>query len=445
MSQSNITQEVKDFIKEIKGYQFAIRVDSQGRELLQVPNDNPTIPPDFLPIESTISVMLSRKGIDTEHVNYVKASLPKITGKTYNPVKGKLTTANKFLGTVHENTYVPPQFDVQEVTEIQPFLDYMARMFPDTQERHVITQWLAHMFQRPSERPSWHIMVTSTQGTGKSYLFENIIQPLLGYKQTSVVTDTYAPFFDQHSLHLSETQFCLLDDCDTGNTRSIYNKMKAKLTQETAYIRPLYENGYTVPVFTRIWLNSNDTTPFPIPKADRRWFAPKYIEQVEGVSTAEFLKEVDNFLDNRNGLTQIFSYLMTYSLDGFNAKQIHQTETLKEIINMGKSIAAEDAEEFVKSNPVFKFGTLKEHIRTNVEEHRHKAFREHITQNLCRSTNANLDGKGKTRWWILTSMTNDDAKEYLQANPENGELPLLPPEPIPVPVIEDLEQEEAPF
>jgi hypothetical protein len=409
MSQSNIKQEVKDLITTLKEKGYAQKLNTKGEYDLLSPNDNPMKAPAKLPLYSTIG-MVCRKHLNSdEYTDYVVASLPRVVGEDYHPLSGRYVKADSFLGTVSYNKYVPPQFKIQEVTEIQPFLDYMERMFPDSAERHVITQWLAHMLQYPAQRPSWGILVTSAQGTGKGYLFEKIIQPIIGQSQCSVVEQSYKKLFDKHSMALVGTQFCLVDDCSPDGMRKIYDKMKPLWTQETASVELKFENQTTIQVFTRMWINSNDVIPFPVPKEDRRLFAPSYINLPEdGVSTRVFLEDIDSYLEC-GGLQQIYSYLMSYSLEGFSHKEVpYRTDTLEEIINMGRSPIARDAEAFVLSKEVFSHSDVLEHVKDESEKPFLAALKD-----FTNSHRFTFKGK-KESWWYAKSLSRDEARQKIQ-------------------------------
>ncbi|MGO2282668.1 MAG: primase-helicase family protein [Vibrio casei] len=282
----------------------------------------------------------------------------------------------------------------------------MARMFPIGEERKVILQWLAHMFQRPAERPSWHIMVTSDHGTGKGYLYKEILMPLIGSNQVSLCESTYSNFLDKNSIHLFNTQLCILDDCESTTSRNVYGRMKSKLSEEYASVEPKYENRTTVPVFTRIWLNSNKARPFPIESQDRRWFAPSYIELPEDqASTAEYLEGMDAYLAD-DGLTQIYSYLMTLSLDGFNPKATYQTDTLKSIISLSSSFEEEEVKEWCEENKVFKLESLQSRFSDKPD------LAKTLALNYCQTKSIDIDGSGRSNWWIPKGWKPKQAKEY---------------------------------
>jgi hypothetical protein len=61
------------------------------------------------------------------------------------------------------NTWRPyePQTAAAAGVDLSLWVEYLERLFPDADERHTVVQWLAHMFQRPEEKPSWHLMLTS--------------------------------------------------------------------------------------------------------------------------------------------------------------------------------------------------------------------------------------------------------------------------------------------
>jgi hypothetical protein len=397
--------EIKGFIKTLKEQNICQWIDQRGNYLF-IPATNPRN-------QAAKTTTFLLKSLFHEHCpsldwkdwdNYVLASLPKVVGYSYDPLAGEYIYQNDFAKTKLINKYRPPQQKIQLYSDVTPFTDYMARMFPASDERHTVMQWLAHMFQLPHQRPSFHIMVTSDQGTGKGYLFKEILEPLL-QGLTSTCEQSYAPFFDKHSHHLNCTQLCILDDCvDTG--RNTYSRMKNSLSEEWTTYEQKFLDPMPIKIYTRIWLNSNQVRPLRVDEQDRRWFAPKYIEKSEGVHTSVYLEKMDYYLANKNGLNQIYNYFLTYSLDGFNHKMIDQTDTLKDIIGLSVSTIEKKVSDWIVNKVAFKNDDLVSYFSDEPDLARSYASA------MCRRTNANLDGTGKSRWWVLKGKTNKEVKEF---------------------------------
>ncbi len=102
-------------------------------------------------------------------VDYVAACLPHVVGTKFMPGAGMLftdpVTRMSFANTYR--TYEP----THQHAQVSPlFTQFFEGMFQDTRERQIVLQYLAHIIQRPSERPSWHIMIPSDTGVGKGFL-----------------------------------------------------------------------------------------------------------------------------------------------------------------------------------------------------------------------------------------------------------------------------------
>jgi hypothetical protein len=162
--------------------------------------------------------------------SYIIYTLPHVVGTKFVPVDCEFFTEPQ-TECLYVNTYrkYAPTTDSAEVSPL--FVEYLARLVPDPAERHIFTQWLSHIFQRPGERPSWHIMLTSDVGTGKGFLVESILNPLLHH--TSVVS-SFSKVMGQFSTMLEDNLLVLLDDPAQGSDDT-QTKLKSLLSEERAY------------------------------------------------------------------------------------------------------------------------------------------------------------------------------------------------------------------
>ena len=78
------------------------------------------------------------------------------------------------------NTHVPTKI-VPIKGDIAPFLDYLEGLLPVEEERHEVMRWVATLIARPDIRMEFALlMISETQGVGKTTLAEKILTPLLG-------------------------------------------------------------------------------------------------------------------------------------------------------------------------------------------------------------------------------------------------------------------------
>lgn len=280
---------------------------------------------------------------------YMMRTLVHVAGLVFNPVDLSYITEQE-TGCTFVNTYkkYKPTTECKEVSEL--FGEYFKRLAPVPEERHIFLCWLSHIFQHPEQRPSWHIMMTSDTGTGKGYLVEKILHPLLKHTQ---VLSTYARLTGQFSTVLEENLLVLLDDCK-ARSESQQTQLKSFLTEERAYVERKRLQGGMVQTYTRFILASNEHKPLNIEDNERRWYALTRLEhKVDRSETAAFIKKLDGWLSLPGSLDAVYNFFMSYQLKGFDHKDVPESVTLLEMVKLSKGIHAEVLEAFVVDHPVF--------------------------------------------------------------------------------------------
>jgi len=288
--------------------------------------------------------------------SYITRTLNHVVGSQFVPNGGDYwndcitdyTYANTYRG------YKP----TTNCTEVSPlFTQFFERLIHVEAERKLFLQWLAHMFQFPQERPSWHIMLTSSQGTGKGWLLEKIIHPLLHHTQ---VISSYAKLTGQFSTTLEDTLFVLLDDCK-ARSETTQTMLKSSLSEERAYVERKNAQGGMVKTYTRFMLASNEEVPLDFDEDERRWVPlTRAFHSVSKVETQAHIKKTDDWLALPGSLDAVYRFFMSYNLAGFNPKSAPQTTTLLEMVRKGKGLQNEIFNGFIKDKPVFTFADLVE-------------------------------------------------------------------------------------
>lgn len=289
-------------------------------------------------------------------IAYVFKALPVVLGIKFKPKDGNIITVGNRQYLNNWQPFKPNSYDIKPLPAIAACLIH--RMFPDATERHIMIQYIAHAIQCPEERPSYGIMLLSEPGTGKGYTFEKVITPL--FTNQTTIARSYGRLTGQFSTLLFDNMFVLLDDpkCRSDATAT---ELKSILSEERAYIERKHQDGKTHHIYTRIILASNEDRPLPLDDGDRRWFAPaKLIHKVSKAETQRIISRFDRWLKKPGSLESIYDYLLHYSLDGFNAKQIDQTTTLKSVIGLSANSADYFFPQFIADNPIFTQNELLE-------------------------------------------------------------------------------------
>ncbi|WP_141107019.1 primase-helicase family protein [Herbaspirillum aquaticum] len=286
--------------------------------------------------------------------DYIKCSLELVSGEVFVPNAGRYITSH---GSTWVNIHNPFQTSSGSC-EVSPlFLELFERLFPVEEERHVCVQWMADIVQNPEHRPSWHLMLSSAPGTGKGFLFHNILTPIL--QHTHLVKD-YDGLMGKHSVALAHNLLILLDDAKTSSD-SMETKLKSALSEPRVAIEPKHEMPRMVDTYARVILASNELRPLRLDKDERRWYVPQRIEhRVSLEETANFISQIAAWLEEPESLGKVYNYFKTYSLEGFNRKYVNQTETLKEMIGMSESPIEGFLSAYLDDEPVFTYNGIQD-------------------------------------------------------------------------------------
>ncbi|EOG9060646.1 primase-helicase family protein [Vibrio fluvialis] len=404
---SGIPQEVKELIDTLKSEGICRVTDSHKNYLFWSPYSQTKQPSCF--IENAIKSYCPELNHD-DHLGYVINSLPLITGTYFRPVEEKFIQLGLFETRL--NTFKPYQVKIDD-SDCPLFIELLIRLIPDSKERHYFTQWLAHLIQKPEERPSIAVMLTSEEGTGKGVLFHHIISPLVNHQ--SRLCASYDEFLGKHATALSETLFVMLDDVKSSSDATI-TKMKSKISEKTVTIEKKYEQPFKQECFARVLLASNERRPLKLDRNDtRRWFVPQYIEHQESKEdTQNFITNLLNWLDDpkAGGLDTIYNYLYRYDLTGFNPFNVEPTETLQSMVEMSVSYLESQVVEHIDNTPVFK---LKEFLQ-QFDDSQKDIVKSLMTKH-CKETKNLKDPTTdkRARYWQKSSLSGKEAQDYLNA------------------------------
>jgi hypothetical protein len=283
-------------------------------------------------------------------VAYIVACLPLIKGTKFIPGDRCRHWEDPNTGTLYGNAwrgYVPQG----ESAEISPLLlELFERLAPVPSERRVLIQWLAHIVQHPWERPSWHIMIPSEPGTGKGFLLEQVLHPLLHH---TMVISSFSQLTAQFSPVLESSLLVLLDDCKSKSD-STQTRLKSIMSEERQYVEGKHKTGGMVNSYTRFILASNETRPLILEPGERRWFVlTRAVHRVDLWETQRFIKRLADWLALPGSLDTVYRWLERFDLTGFDPKAVPMSDGLAHMIAMSKSQEQVCTENFIKGHPVF--------------------------------------------------------------------------------------------
>lgn len=290
---------------------------------------------------------------------YVLSSLVPVVGQKFDPSQG-LYVRDGRTGCTFANTFkrYEPTTECREVSPLLP--EFFKRLFPDEEACHSVLQWVAHMFQHPEERPSWHVLLSSEQGTGKGFLVNTILQPLLAGRAFTAFA--YSQVMGRFATVWEDNMLVHLDDCKSGSDAT-QTKLKSLLSEPRVYVERKGLQGQMTDTYARVILSSNELRPLILDQGERRWYAPtRLVHRHDRKETQGHIQKLADWLKLPGSYDATYRWFMAYDLTGFNSKSVPDSAGLTAIVEMSKSPLLEFIEGFVQERPVFNRSELLDGI-----------------------------------------------------------------------------------
>jgi len=141
----------------------------------------------------------------------------------------------------------------------------------DTEGTEYILNYLAHLVQKPGERPLVALLFKSRQGVGKNLFFGKIGSRLLGehyYKEIETLDSIFGNFTS-----IQNQLLVVIDELSGKEAFSQNNRIKQLVTSEKIKVNEKYKPTYSTNNFGRYVFFSNENTPVKIELSDRRFVA----------------------------------------------------------------------------------------------------------------------------------------------------------------------------
>lgn len=353
--------------------------------------------------------------------SYLAGKLRTVVGTTFFPNGPNLIRAERSR---HRYVNMYQSFEAKHPPiALSPlFAEFLDCLFPDAAERHTFTQYCAHMIQQPQERPSWHPMLLSETGTGKGFLYNDILRPLL-CRQTFLVKK-YGEILGKFSPVMQNALLVLLDDCKSRRDDTQV-ALKSLMTEETVLMEQKGLQAGMVPTYARFFLASNEQVPLDLDDTERRWWVCKRLGYSHGLTgkagrddRQALIKRLSDWLKLDGAIEAVYAYFAGYSLEGFDAKNCPMTDTLQEQIAKSVPIEQGLTLDFLNNhaNKVVKSGELTAYFAgEGMTKPSNAAVSKLFAACEYRAEHLTVQGV-KTRWWFPGSMTKDEAEAILEAS-----------------------------
>lgn len=262
---------------------------------------------------------------------------------TFIPGKPRIIETTTGIHKRSLNTYNPPVLHpVRNDALIQNFLSHIFEWLcsKDDQQYWYFIRWVAHLFQKPTEKPHIAVLFKGGIGIGKSEVV-NAIGDILGSCYTTVLGP--GALTPEYNDHLSSRLLIFADEFNESGMKNSA-RFRALVTghrfNSHEKLKPIVE----LPCYLRVVAASNDDIVVDTKKGERRiaWMDCR-TDMPGDPGTPERFKVCEPLYSDLRAEgfhSALYAYFLSVDLTGFNVKMPPDTEAKKEALNAGRDIVA---------------------------------------------------------------------------------------------------------
>ena len=184
-----------------------------------------------------------------------------------------------------------------------------------------LIRYIAHMLQRPHEKPGIMIVFLSGQGTGKGTFYK-----LLGriWSRTTLQVSDIGEVIGQFNAALERNYVVCMDEALFAGDKKSLDKLKSLVTEPTCRIEQKHQPSRSIDSYHRIFASSNHNHFAHVDKDDRRFLFIR-LSSVHKQDQIYF-DAVNDALDNDDVIASMMFDLVNLDLTGFNIRKRPLTE-----------------------------------------------------------------------------------------------------------------------
>jgi hypothetical protein len=177
------------------------------------------------------------------------------------------------------NVYYPSAIKPRK-GNVRPFIRFLFKLIPIKRDRRNLMRIIATLVARPDIHMLYGtLLISETQGVGKSTLAEKILAPLIGRHNTSFPSAAEVTDSSFNSWRAFK-RLAVIEELYDGQTSRAYNRLKST-TAEIININEKYEKPFAVKNWIHIVASSNSMRALKLAGTDRRWFVPGVTEKIQ--------------------------------------------------------------------------------------------------------------------------------------------------------------------
>ena len=230
------------------------------------------------------------------------------TDIAFNPIAQPPSTLNYWVGPV----IGPKQGDW---SRIRTHL-YEVICDGDMELFEYLLDYVAHMLQRPEEKPGVMVVLLGSQGTGKGLFFQ-ILQRIWG--RTSLLVSDIQQVVGNFNAALERNFVVMMDEALFSGDRKSQDRMKSLITEKTCTVEQKYQPSRTINSVHRFFASSNHEHFSHVEADDRRLLIVKVSKSRQG--DRAYFSNLAAAIDDDTVIAAMVHNLMQLNLHQFDVRQ----------------------------------------------------------------------------------------------------------------------------
>lgn len=220
-------------------------------------------------------------------------------------------------------------FKVQAIEgDVSLFLKLIDSLTNDQAEcSEYLLNYLAHMIQKPWEKPEVAVVMRGRQGVGKGSLMKALGMMIANYIHLSSTSSLVGQF----SGHLMDSFLVFADESVWGGDRQAEGRLKALISEPVISINAKGKDEIQVRSYHRLFVASNEDWAVPVNEGDRRYFVLDCSDRYKGsTEPGGFFYQFNQWLE-KGGAEALFHFLLNRDIGNFHVRTFPKTAARVEL------------------------------------------------------------------------------------------------------------------
>jgi len=194
----------------------------------------------------------------------------------------------------------------------------------DAEQSTYLLGWLAHMVQRPDEKPGVALVLRGAKGAGKDTVADYVSR-MIGRRHAPTVAES-SHIVGKFNARLENALLLHVQEGSWAGDRRAEGVLKYLVTSDRIEIERKGIDSINLPSVLRMFISANADWVVPASADERRWAVFEVSDRRRG-NEAYFTALRTEM--NGNGPAALLHYLQNYDLSGFNVRKAPETEGLR--------------------------------------------------------------------------------------------------------------------